>query len=125
MQNAGTSARARCYGVVAVMALLLGACGTFRTPNEESMTFADMQALNPGVAGDWVLYEHPYAREVQRDPQSQRVRRLSYWVSDPQGDSRPLVLHFDDRAVLSRKDYGGPIVRPPQPDDVDLEIGGG
>lgn len=110
--------------LLVLLAAVFGGCGTFAGPTEERMSFAQMQALNPGVSGDWVLYEHPYAREIVRDPQTRSLRRLSYWVDDPRGDSRPLVLHFDGRGVLSRKQYGGPIVRPPQPDENDFQIGG-
>lgn len=109
---------------VAGLAAWVGGCGSFASPTAERMSFAQMQALNPGVSGDWVLYEHPYARDVVRDPGTRSVRRLSYWVDDPRGDSRPLMLHFDDRGVLARKEYGGPIIRPPQPDENDFSIGG-
>ena len=112
------------FAILIVVALLSAGCGTFATPADEQMSFAQMQSINPGVSGDWVLYEHPYAREVRRDPQTRSVRRLSYWVSDPRGDSRPLVLHFDQRGVLARKDYGGPIVRPPEAQETDFQIGG-
>ena len=110
--------------VLVLLAALVGGCGTFASPTAERMSFAQMQALNPGVSADWVLYEHPFARDVVRDPSTRSVRRLAYWVDDPRGDSRPLVLHFDDRGVLARKEYGGPIIRPPQDDEIDLQIGG-
>lgn len=92
---------------------LLAACGSFAGPTDRSMSFAAMQSLNPGVDGEWVLREHPDGREVVRDPRTGRVRQLSYWVRDPGGDNRPLVLHFDGQGILLRKDYGGPIIRPP------------
>lgn len=110
--------------VLVALAVLTSACSSIANPTAERMTFAQMQALNQGVSGDWVLYEHPYAREVTRDPATKSIRRLSYWVEDPRGDTRPLMLHFDERGVLARKQYGGPIIRPPQDDEIDLEIGG-
>lgn len=99
--------------ILLACAAVLGACGSFAGPTDRSMSFAAMQSLNAGVDGEWVLREHPDGRDVVRDPRTGRVRRLSYWVRDPGGDNRPLVLHFDEQGILARKDYGGPIIRPP------------
>ncbi|MEZ6009469.1 MAG: hypothetical protein R3F05_17145 [Planctomycetota bacterium] len=92
---------------------LAAACGSFAGPTDKGLSFATMQAMNPGVEGEWLLREYPDAREVQRDPRTGRLRRLAYWVNDPAGDNRPLVLWFDENGILTRKDYGGPLLRPP------------
>jgi len=100
--------------LAALLALpVVAACGSFAGPTDEGLSFATMQALNPGVDGEWLLREHPDVREVERDPRTGRVRRLAYWVKDPAGDNRPLVLWFDANGILARKDYGGPLLRPP------------
>ncbi len=95
-------------------ACLLAACTTFAAPTESQMSFATMQSLNPGVDGEWILAEYPYARDVTRRPGG-RLQSMGYWVQDPQGTSRPLMLHFDAQGRLVRKEYGGPLVRPPEP----------
>jgi hypothetical protein len=81
-------------------------------PGTRGLTFAQAQALNPGVDGEWILAEYPTARQVQRHPNG-RLRSLGYWVEDPAGKQRPLMLHFDESGVLVRKQYGGPLIRPP------------
>lgn len=93
--------------------LALPACGTFASPTEQQLSYAQVQAFNPGVEGAWILSEYPNARNVSRRPDG-TLRSLGYWVDDPQGRSRPLMLHFDERGILIRKEYGGPHVRPPE-----------
>jgi hypothetical protein len=82
------------------------------SPTASTISFAEMQALNPGVDGEWILSEYPDAREVARGPNG-RVASLGYWVNDPEGRARPLMLAFDRDGMLVRKQYGGPVVRPP------------
>ncbi len=106
-----------------LIVLGLSACGTFAAPTDKHMSYAVVQALNPGVDGEWVLSEYPYAREVQRRPDGS-LQRLGYWVDDPQGKSRPLMLHFDAAGVLVQKQYGGPHVRPPERQDNGFSFGG-
>ena len=113
----GALARSIAFVLAAVLAGgVLSGCGSFAGPTEKGITFATMQALNPGVDGEWVLRENPDVREVARDPRTGRLRRLAYWVRDPGGDNRPLVLHFDAQGILERKEYGGPLLRPPVED---------
>jgi hypothetical protein len=106
------------------LATSLAACSSVAGPTQKTLTFAQMQALNPGVEGDWILSEYPIAREVRRRPDG-TLERLGYWVTDPQGDARPLMLHFDATGVLERKQYGGPLLRPPPPNDVGVDLGFG
>ena len=87
------------------------------------MSFASMQAINPGVEGDWVVAEYPFAKNVSRRPDGS-LKSLGYQVEDPQGKGRPLMLHFDETGMLVRKQYGGPLVRPPASGSVDLDISG-
>ncbi len=98
---------------VAMAAFVASSCGSFVRPDEEPMSFAAMQSLNRGVSGEWILREFPHAREVVRDPRTGLLRRLGYWVKDPAADNHALVLHFDDRGILERKVYDGPLLRPP------------
>ena len=91
----------------AILALLAG-CGSV-SPSKH-MSFATVQALNPGVDGRWILEEFP-GGAAQRDGQG-RLKRLTYTVDDPRGKSHPLVLDFDEHEILVKKDYGGPLVRP-------------
>lgn len=95
------------------LALLVLACGTFRAPAERAMSFAEMQSLNAGVSGAWVLEEYPFARSVQRHANGQ-IAELGYVVEDPADDSRALTLRFDTRGVLTQKLYDGPWIRPPE-----------
>ena len=93
--------------------LLLSACTMFAEPTATMMSFASMQSLQPGVDGEWILAEYPYARNITRSPAG-RLRSMGYWVDDPHGTSRPLMLHFDAEGRLVDKQYGGPLVRPPE-----------
>lgn len=93
-----------------------GACGSVRGPTTKTLSFAQMQMLNEGVDGEWILSEYPDARAVSRRPDG-TLQQLTYWVNDPEGRGRGLVMHFDETGTLVRKDYGGPIVRPPDPLD--------
>ena len=104
--------------------VFLGGCASVAGPTSDTITFAQMQMLNPGVDGEWILAEYPDAREVQRRPDGS-LARLGYWVTDPQGKTRPLMLHFDETGTLLRKQYGGPVVRPPERQDLDLDLGFG
>jgi hypothetical protein len=103
--------------------LLLCACGSNGGPGGRRMNFAAMQAINPGVEGEWVVAEFPFARNVTRRPDGS-LQSLGYLVEDPLGKGRPLMLHFDETGMLTRKQYGGPLVRPPPPDAVGFNISG-
>lgn len=93
--------------------LVLPGCGSFASPTEDQLSYAQAQALNAGVEGAWILAEFPFARNVVRRADGS-IASLGYWVDDPQGQSRPLMLHFDANGILERKQYGGPHVRPPE-----------
>ena len=95
-----------------LLPLLLAACSGIAVPGVKTLSFAEMQSLNPGVAASWILAEYPFARDVDRGPDG-RVARMTYWVNDPTGKARGLVLKFDGNEVLSEKQYGGPLIRPP------------
>jgi len=99
------------------------ACGSVAAPGASTMTYASMQAINPGVDGEWVLSEYPFARSLKRRPDGS-LESMGYWIEDPQGKTRPLMLHFDAGSVLVQKQYGGPNVRPPQKDAGGLQVGG-
>ena len=96
--------------VPSVLGLVLASCGSVAP--DKRLSYANVQTLNPGVDGRWVLEEFPNATEVRRD-EAGRLDRLSYAVTDPQGKPRSVTLWFDDREVLERKEYSGPLVRPP------------
>ena len=106
-----------------VLVLLCG-CSSVASPTADTLSFAQMQALNPGVDGEWILSEYPFARDVQRRSDGS-LARMGYWVTDPQGKTRPLMLHFDGTGTLQQKQYGGPLVRPPPRSDFDIDIGFG
>ena len=99
----------------ALALLWTSACGSIALPSDDSLSFAEMQTLNPGVSGEWILQNHPQARQVQRRSDG-TLSQLSYWVTDPNGTSRGLVLDMDAQGLLATKRYGGPIVRPPAED---------
>lgn len=103
---------------------LFGGCSSIASPTEDTLSFAQMQALNPGVDGEWILSEYPFARNVERRRDGSLLR-MGYWVTDPQGKPRPLMLHFDASGTLVRKQYGGPVVRPPPRSDLDFDVGFG
>jgi hypothetical protein len=85
------------------------------------MSFAHMQAINPGVDGEWIIAEYPYANGMNRRPDGS-LETLAYNVTDPQGKRRKLMLHFDETSTLVRKQYAGPLVRPPPPQQTDFKI---
>ncbi len=114
---------ARQTAVLAVLVLLCG-CSSIAGPTASTMSFAQMQALNPGVDGAWILSEYPFARDVQRRPDGS-LQSMGFWVTDPQGQTRPLMLFFDEGGTLLRKQYGGPVVRPPDRQDLDFDVGFG
>ena len=103
----------RARSLFSVALLVLAGCGSFAAPTDDQLSYAQVQAFNEGLEGAWVLSEYPFARNVARWPNGE-VRSLGYWVDDPQGRNRPLMLHFDQRGLLVRKQYGGPHVRPPE-----------
>lgn len=94
--------------------VVLAACSTpFRGPTTDSLTFAQMQSLNPGISAGWILSEYPFARDVRRRPDGS-IAQMGYLVTDPLDDTRAVLLLFDANGVLREKRYGGPIVRPPE-----------
>jgi len=101
----------------------LAGCGSVASPTASKMTYASMQAINPGVDGDWILSEYPFARNIKRRRDGSLLS-LGYWIEDPQGQTRPLMLHFDAENILVRKQYGGPNVRPPEQNSGGLKVGG-
>jgi hypothetical protein len=90
-------------------ALLLTSCGGLAASRR--ISYANVQTLNPGVDGRWVLEEFPEPSGVDRGPDG-RIQRLSYGVTDPQGKPQTLNLWFDEHEVLQRKDYSGRVLRP-------------
>ncbi|MDF1702061.1 MAG: hypothetical protein P1V36_12965 [Planctomycetota bacterium] len=103
----------RAASLILLASLLLPGCGSFAGPTDRQMSYAAVQQMNPGVEGEWILSEYPFARNIVRRGDG-TLCSMGYWVDDPYGKSRPLMLHFDERGVLSRKQYGGPHVRPPE-----------
>lgn len=104
--------------------LLACACSSVAGPTQKTLSFAQMQMLNPGVEGEWILAEYPFATQVARRADGS-LERVGYWVTDPEGKARPLMLHFDGAGVLASKQYGGPHVRPPPRNSLDLDMGFG
>jgi hypothetical protein len=100
----------RHVALVASVALLAPLAGCGSGP-ARSLSFAQMQSLNPGVHAGWVLEEYPFARP-ERGPDG-RVRTVRLPVTDPQGRPQSVTLAFDANEVLVEKRYSGPIVRPP------------
>ena len=90
----------RASALLALLAPALAACGTVAP--DKRLSYATVQALNPGVDGKWVLEEFPNTQRVERDP-SGKIQRISYGVLDPQGKSKTLTLWFDQNEVLQRK----------------------
>lgn len=103
----------RVAALLLVVLLVVPGCGSFASPTSNQLTYAQVQAFNPGVEGEWILSEYPFARDVVRRADGS-ICSMGFWVDDPQGRSRPLMLHFDANGILERKEYGGPHVRPPE-----------
>ncbi len=96
------------------LVLLLASCSTpFRGPNTDTLSFAQMQSLNPGVSARWILSEYPFARDIQRRSDG-TVAQMGYLVTDPLDDGRAVLLLFDANGIMREKRYGGPIIRPPE-----------
>ena len=103
----------RSLGLLVGLALSLGClvgCGA--GPSSNRLTYAQVQALNPGVTADWVLAEYP-GGSVQRD-QAGRVRMTEHGVTDPYGKGQSLFLEYDARGVCVKKTYTGAVLRPPK-----------
>ena len=96
-----------------LLLVLAGCSSNFRGPTTDSLTFAQMQSLNPGISAEWILSEYPFARDIRRRPNG-TVAQMGYIVTDPLDDTRAVLLVFDERGILIEKRYGGPIVRPPE-----------
>jgi hypothetical protein len=92
------------------LALSVAACAG--GPSKNTLSFAQMQSLNPGVDADWIRDEYPFAGSVQRWPDG-AIRSMRYPVTDPMGKARSVTLVFDQRGVLTEKRYSGEYVRPP------------
>lgn len=95
------------------LVLVSGCVGPFRGPTTESLSFAQMQSINPGVSASWLLSEYPFARDLRRRPDGS-IAQMGYLVTDPLDDTRAVLLVFDGRGILTEKRYGGPIIRPPE-----------
>jgi hypothetical protein len=109
--------------VLGLLAAAAGCANPVAGPGARTLTYAQVQSLNPGVPARWILEEFPFARDVRRDADG-RVLSMGYWVEDPLGKTRGLVLRFDERERLAEKAYGGPHVRPPEPGGLPTPQGG-
>jgi hypothetical protein len=85
-------------------------------PNGKTLSFAQMQAMNPGVSGEWMLGEFPFASHVGRWPNG-KIRELRYPVTDPAGKLRSVTYEFDQSGVLVQKRYAGAYILPPPETD--------
>ena len=92
--------------------LALAACSSVRGPGTDTLTFAQMQSINPGVSASWLLEEFPFARDIRRRPDGS-IAEMGYLVVDPREDTRPVLLLIDPQGRVAEKRYGGPIIRPP------------
>ena len=95
-----------------VMSLLvtLTAAACAGGPGRQRLSYAEVQAINPGVRLDWLMQEYPAANQT-RDPAG-RVRQVELPVTDPYGKAQSLFLEFDESGVCTRKIYTGAVVRP-------------
>lgn len=96
--------------LVLLWTLILTGCAG--GPGQQQLTYAQVQALNPGVTVDWIAQEYPGANQT-RDAAG-RVRQMEFNVRDPYGKGQRLFLEFDENGVCTRKIYTGAVVRPPQ-----------
>jgi hypothetical protein len=108
----GPGAFAALAALAALAAASTGGAGC-ASGSTRTLSFAQMQSLNPGVHAEWVLEEYPFGR-VERGTDG-RVRTVRYGVTDPLGKAQSVTLRFDANEVLAGKQYSGPIVRPPTP----------
>ncbi len=91
-------------------ALLLSACAA--NPVARRLTYAEVQAINPGVRAQWLEDEYPFGRVLARWPDG-TPRQTSYLVTDPAGHGQTLTLDFDPSGTLVARRYSGPVLRPP------------
>ena len=99
--------RASGFLVAATVLTLLAACAS----SSQCLTYAQVQALNPGISACWVLSEFP-GGGVTRWPDG-TPKTITYQVRDPAGRRQSLQLEFDASGILTRKCYSGPVRRPP------------
>jgi hypothetical protein len=87
--------------------LLVAGCAA---PGSGVLSYADVQALNPGASAEWILREFPSGRAT-RDAEG-RLQELTYRVNDPAGRAQTLVLLVGPDGLVREKRYSGPVIRP-------------
>ncbi len=100
----------RLRGSLALLLLpcVLAACAG----QSRKLTYAQVQALNPGIPASWILEEYPGGRATNRP--NGVPETITYAVTDPTGRGETLTLAFDECGILSQKSYSGRPVRPAQ-----------
>ena len=93
-----------------LLLLSLVAVAACAGPAGTRMSYANVQALNPGVSADWVQAEFPFGRTARRPDGS--IESITYNVQDPQGRGQTLQLVFDPSGRMTEKRYSGAVVRP-------------
>ena len=105
--------------LLAALALLVGCGTTGGAAKKGTLSFGQEQTINAGVSAQWLLQEFPFAKNIRRHGCGS-VAQMGYRVTDPQNKGHNLTLFFDERGILVRKHYDGPLVRSPvEPDPED------
>ena len=71
----------RVAALLLVVLLVVPGCGSFASPTSNQLTYAQVQAFNPGVEGEWILSEYPFARDVVRRADGS-ICSMGFWVDD-------------------------------------------
>lgn len=99
----------RALSLLGLLVLVAGCAGR---PSGRALTYAEVQALNPGVSADWIRAEYPFGRVSASWPDG-TPQRMRYPVVDPWGYAQTLDLELDRAGVVTAKRYSGRVLRPP------------
>lgn len=106
--------RASRVPLLGALALAAAGCGGMKTIGGRSgneLTFAQVQAIHPGQTAAQILDAFPEPGRSRRGP-SGKVEALDYAAFDAKQGKARLVLEFDEREVLVRREFTGAILKP-------------
>ena len=99
--------------LAAILWVTLLAAPGCANPGGGRLSYAQVQAINPGVSASWVAQEFPFGSVARRADGT--IESISYRVQDPRGQAQNLQLRFDGQEILRDKAYSGRVERPGGP----------